>query len=300
MYEETRSAKFEETRSGNVDFRIQGLPHSTVQKEGYDCREMVTELIHQFDTHLNRDSLMEDLNKTEEFNQFSQKSKELISSKDNTEYFELCEISSKIQCPDGSLYWDVGIVYCTCGKCVQPSERNRQLNKNRYDVLSICGYVIKKNPSHGATDQLCGRKSTTKHTTCPRKPRRNSPVLFWKGGTQTISSEVLCLKLGRMKNHDGLRQIASQDHSYIATREERSLNENSWKLSLNAEGANGPLDQRDDINDARGTCKTLYHEHTASTGCANMPILPQQEVRQRPNQQFERHEEYSYGLDSSG
>ena len=37
-YEETRSAKFEETRSGNIDFRIQGLPHSTVQKEDYDCR----------------------------------------------------------------------------------------------------------------------------------------------------------------------------------------------------------------------------------------------------------------------
>ena len=29
---------------------------------------------------------------------------ELISSMGNTEYFELCEISSKIQCPDRSLY----------------------------------------------------------------------------------------------------------------------------------------------------------------------------------------------------
>ena len=37
-HEETRSAKFEETRSGNIDFRIQRLPHSTVQKEDYDRR----------------------------------------------------------------------------------------------------------------------------------------------------------------------------------------------------------------------------------------------------------------------
>ena len=59
-------------------------------------------LIHLFDAHPNRDSLMEDLNKTEEFNQFSTKSKELISSMGNTEYFELCEIASKIQCPDCS------------------------------------------------------------------------------------------------------------------------------------------------------------------------------------------------------
>ena len=101
-YEKTRSAKLEETRSGNIDFRIQGLPHATVQNEDYDRREMVKKLIHQFDTHPNRDSLMEDLNKTEEFNQLSEKSKELISSMGNTEYFELCEISSKIQCPDCS------------------------------------------------------------------------------------------------------------------------------------------------------------------------------------------------------
>ena len=37
-FDETRSAKFEETRSGNIDFRIQRLPHSTVQKEDYDRR----------------------------------------------------------------------------------------------------------------------------------------------------------------------------------------------------------------------------------------------------------------------
>ena len=67
----------------------------------------------------------------------------------NTEYFELCEISSKIQCPDCSLYRELDIVYCTCGKRLQPTERNRQLNKERYDVLSIPNYVIKKNPSHG-------------------------------------------------------------------------------------------------------------------------------------------------------
>ena len=68
----------------------------------------------------------------------------------NTEYFELCEISSKRQCFDCSLYWEVGIVYCTCGKCMQPSGRNRQLNKARYDVLSIPCYVNQKNPTHGA------------------------------------------------------------------------------------------------------------------------------------------------------
>ena len=111
---------------------------------------MVKRRIQQFENHPNKDSLGQNLNKNEEFNPFSEKSKELITSIGNTVYFELCEISSKIQCPGCALYWEMGIVYCTCGKCMQPSERNRQLNKEIYDVLSIPGHVIKNNPTHGA------------------------------------------------------------------------------------------------------------------------------------------------------
>ena len=106
--------------------------------------------MHQFETHPNRESLMADLNKNQKFNLFSEESKELIRSTGNTEYFELCEITSEVQCPDCSLFWEIGIENCTCGKCLQPSERKRQLNKERYYVLSIPNYVIKKNPSHGA------------------------------------------------------------------------------------------------------------------------------------------------------
>ena len=132
-----------------MDYRIQSILHSTVQKENSNRKEIVKKLIQQFENHPNRDSLIEDLNKTDEFNLFSEKSKELITSMGNTEFFELCETSSKIQCHDCSLYWEAGIVSCTCGKCVQPSEKNRQFNKERYDVLSIPSYVIKKNPTHG-------------------------------------------------------------------------------------------------------------------------------------------------------
>ena len=75
---------------------FQGIPHSTVQEEDSNGKEIVKRLIQLFETQPNRDSLIEDLNKTGEFNPFSEKSKELITSVGNTEYFELCEISSKI------------------------------------------------------------------------------------------------------------------------------------------------------------------------------------------------------------
>ena len=74
-----RGEEFEETRSGNIDFRIQGLPHSTVQKEDDVRRETVKRLIHQFETHPKRESLMADLNKTQELNPFSKESQSTSS-----------------------------------------------------------------------------------------------------------------------------------------------------------------------------------------------------------------------------
>ena len=104
-YGETRSEEFEETRTGNIDFRIQGLPHSTVQEKDYVRRETVKKLIHQFETHPNRESLMADLNKNQKFNLCSEKLKEWIRSMGNTDYFEMCAITPNTQCTNCMTYW---------------------------------------------------------------------------------------------------------------------------------------------------------------------------------------------------
>ena len=116
-------------------------------------------------------------------------------------------------------------------------------------------------------DQHMPHYMYTKHTTCSRKPRRNSAVPSWTGGTKTIFTGVHCQKLdGMKKNIMEYDKIALEENSCTATSEERRRNENSWKLSSNAEGAHGPLDQRDDLKDAKEICKRLYCEHTAITG----------------------------------
>ena len=69
-----------ETRSVFFDFRIQGLPQSTVQKEDDVRRETVRRPVHQFETHPNRELLIPDLDKNPKFNLFSEESKELIRS----------------------------------------------------------------------------------------------------------------------------------------------------------------------------------------------------------------------------
>ena len=66
-------------------------------------------LIHQFETHPNRESLKADFKKNQKFNPFSEKWKEFIRSIGNTEYFEMCEITSKVQCQYFLENWDMGI-----------------------------------------------------------------------------------------------------------------------------------------------------------------------------------------------
>ena len=76
---ESQRRRYRETCRGNVDYRIPGYLTSTVQKEDKNRKETVKRLLQQLENHPNRDSLLEDLNKTEEFNPFCEKSKELIT-----------------------------------------------------------------------------------------------------------------------------------------------------------------------------------------------------------------------------
>ena len=69
------------------------------------------------------------------------------------------------------------------------------------------------------------------------------------------------------------------------------------RKNLNAEGIQGPLNQRSDFIEAKQKCKRLYDEHTAITRDGNKPIPPGQQDRLRLDQQFEGLEEYDYRLE---
>ena len=53
------------------------------------------------------------------------------------ELFELCETIPKVQCSHCLLYWNQGIVYCTCGQFLIDSESWRKFHKLRLDALSL-------------------------------------------------------------------------------------------------------------------------------------------------------------------
>ena len=75
-----------ETCSGEIDCRIQGLLHHTVQQEDHARKEAVKKLIHQFETHPNREALKPDMRQNQAHNPFSEKLQDMIRSKGNVEY----------------------------------------------------------------------------------------------------------------------------------------------------------------------------------------------------------------------
>ena len=85
-----------------------------------------------------------ELEQTQKINMFSRESQDLIADWNNTEIFELCKNSSKQQCLECNAYWEMGIVYCSCGRKMKstrsPTEcdQNKQLvNPGMDDITSI-------------------------------------------------------------------------------------------------------------------------------------------------------------------
>ena len=133
-----------------IDCRFQGLPNSTVEREDHTRQELVQKLIHQFKTHPNREALKADVRQNHAYSPSSEKSKDMIHSMVNVEYFEMCQISPQIQCPNCLTYWTTGILCCTCGNCLYLTDKTRKLNGDRIDTLSLPQYVVKKGPTHVA------------------------------------------------------------------------------------------------------------------------------------------------------
>ena len=131
----------------DMDFRIPGLPHSVVkQLQSASFRE----LIQKIENHPNRHALQRDLQQSQSFNPFSQGSKQMIHEVGNIELCELLDTEPKTQCKVCLSYWDIGIVYCTCGHFLRKgTEENKKFVQYTMDILSIPDYYIKKVRPHG-------------------------------------------------------------------------------------------------------------------------------------------------------
>ena len=92
-----------ETVSNTVDYSILGVPLSAVEQQDPHRKDKVKKLIEKFENP-NKESFHQHFKQTKEINEFSKKAQDFIADMNNTEIFELCETSSKQQCPDCNLY----------------------------------------------------------------------------------------------------------------------------------------------------------------------------------------------------
>ena len=114
----------------DMDFRIPGPPHSVVK---HAQSTSVRQLIQQIENHPNRHALQQNLRQNQSFNPFSPESKQLIRDVENIELCELLETEPKAQCKVCLSYWDIGIVYCTCGHFLRKRRRaNQQFHGHRH------------------------------------------------------------------------------------------------------------------------------------------------------------------------
>ena len=79
----------------------------------------VHNLIQQIENHPQRKALQSDLQQHRAFNPFSEESKDAIKTAGNTELCEIVDVEPKSQCRACLTYWNVGIVYCTCGHLLE-------------------------------------------------------------------------------------------------------------------------------------------------------------------------------------
>ena len=137
--------------------------------------------------------------------------------------------------------------------------------------------MIKKRPSHGA------RHGPTERQRIYHKAHKTLRKANKKGHKTKLDRFLNSPRCRDSQTNVGWDEffcaaydvIASEDHSCIATRWERSRNENSWELVLDSGGANGLVDQRDDNEEAKKTCDMLYREYAATARYVNTRIHPQ-------------------------
>ena len=116
----------------DIDFRVSGLPHAVVkQAENFRVRELVKKI----ESHPHRRALQADLQQNNAYNPFNEQSKKMISDVGNVELFELCETIPIVQCSECLLYWNQGMVYCTCEHLLRESEFSRHLHQWRFVVV---------------------------------------------------------------------------------------------------------------------------------------------------------------------
>ena len=242
----------------NIDFNISGVPNAMVKRSHGIT---VHNLIQQIENHPQRKALQSDLQQHRAFNPFSKESKDAIIAAGNTELCEIVDVEPKSQCRACLTYWDVGIVYCTCGHFLRDdTTENKKYISSVLDLFSIPNFYIRKGRPHGhryGKREGCKEFHTAKQLQkrCRKKQYENihdrfiRDTWFRKTMIELGRSEDVILEKDR---------LASEDHSHIATEEEIDVYRGNWWIRSNlVDSDTMPTRHRPDFKKALSTLYRL-------------------------------------------
>ena len=173
----------------------------------------------------------------------------MIQEVANVELFELLETDPKMQCKACLSYWNIGIVYCTCGHLFKETVANRGFFEFSLDFLSILEYVIKKGRPHGHRyGKLPGNReyylANNLKKRCIKRDCKGIHDRFlrdhvFRGRTiENRRDEEVCRRWD---------VLADKDHTYHLS-EEYFYYKNRWWLHLNKSGSDTlPVRKRSDF-----------------------------------------------------
>ena len=161
----------------------------------------------------------------------------------NVELFELCETIPKVQCSECLLYWNQGLVGCTCGHLLKESEASQLFHQWRLDAFSIENCVIKKGRPRGNRH---GRTEAQKEHFIAHNARRRCVKKKFEGIHDRILKDSTYrdsqLQIGWTEETCiAMDKLAQEDHSHCPLPEEFDSYRKNWKITLNKSGRNAPM-----------------------------------------------------------
>ena len=221
----------------NIDFNIPGVPNSTVKRShGVN----VHNLIQKIENHPQRQALQSDLQQHRQFNSFSKESQDVIKSAGNTELCEIVDVEPKAQCRACLAYWDVGIVYCTCGHFLRDdTTENKKYIKTVLDLFSIPNFYIRKGRPHGYRyGKKEGDQEYQTANQLQKKCKKRQFLSIHDPFIRDTWFRKTMLEFGRTEEViREMDKLANEDHTHIAAEEELNVYRSNWWIRSNFVGS---------------------------------------------------------------
>ena len=247
----------------DIDFNIPGLPHSTVKQLQSSS---VRELIRKIENHPNRHALQRDLQQSQSLNPFSQEATEMIHEVGNIELCELLDVEPKAQCKVCLSYWDVGIVYCTCGHFLRNgTEENNKFVQYTMDLFLIPNYYIKKRRPHG---HRYGKKPGDHDYYIANSLKKICKKFYLGIHDRFILDERFRKNLFDIGRTEEIRRemdkLTDEHHTHHITPEEIRVYRNNWWIRSNTVGSDTiPVRHRPEFKQALLALRQLKDQEDA-------------------------------------